>query len=275
MISRTRVFYFLLVLSVVVCLLYKFNLLKSTHSKHDKPLQYRYHDSLEKFHVTHAPLIDTIRFPDSNEVTLQNVRSIIEAQEKSGKPFHPIIVKRVLTDKEIDHIKQTVQYRQSETIGSDKNVYNNKKRDSWTGWYDNRELITKLVKSIDPSRSFEHCEQLQVVKYHPGGFFVPHFDTTPDPYSNYTVDFRKGGHRIYTMLISLTNPNEYEGGHTEFPVIGKQFKLEKGDGLVFRNIENDGNTILYESRHGGTSVLSGIKEVCNLWIHQNAYNYRN
>lgn len=208
----------------------------------------------------------------SSEINLSNLHQKIVAQEMSDKPFEPIIVKNVLNQNEMNKILQSVTFIRSETIGDNNNIHNTNKRDSLTGWYDNKDLITRLVKSVAPDKTYEHCEKLQVVKYNPGGFFVPHFDSTNDPYNNYTPDFKYGGHRIYTLLISITDPNDYEGGYTEFPNIQKKYKLNKGDGLLFRNIDKN-NHLLFESKHGGQPVTAGTKYVCNLWIHVDRYNF--
>lgn len=222
-----------------------------------------------EFRVQHSNL-QTLQ--KTGEVNLYNLRQNIVKQEMTDKPFEPIIVKNVLNENEINNILQTVKFNRSETIGENNNIHNTNKRDSLTGWYDNRDLITRLVKAVDPDRTYEHCEKLQVVKYNPGGFFVPHFDSTTNPYNNYTPDFKYGGHRIYTLLISITDPNDYEGGYTEFPNIQKKYKLNKGDGLLFKNIDKN-NNLLSESRHGGQPVTAGTKYVCNLWIHADRYNF--
>ena len=208
------------------------------------------------------------------KITLKNVRKYIEKQEKLNEPFQPIIIKNVLSNDEMIMIQNNTDFQDSETIGDSGNIKSDTTRISQTSWFDNNKLITKLVKAIDPQKTYEHCEKLQIVKYNKGGFFVPHFDSTPDPYNNYTYDFQKGGHREYTLMIALSNPSEYEGGHTEFINLNKSYKLEKGDGLVFRNIDKNHN-ILKEYRHGGNPVTSGVKMICNLWIHVDRYNFNN
>lgn len=208
------------------------------------------------------------------KITLRNVRKYIEKQEKINQPFEPIIIKNVLSNDEINTMINNSKFHDSETIGDSSNIRSNTTRVSQTSWYDNRNLITKLVKAIDPKKTYEHCEKLQVVKYNKGGFFVPHFDSTHNPYNNYTYDFKKGGHREYTLMIALSNPAEYEGGHTQFTNLNKSYKLEKGDGLVFRNIDKNHN-ILQEYKHGGNPVTSGVKMICNLWIHVDRYNFNN
>ena len=56
-------------------------------------------------------------------------------------------------------------------------------------------------------RPLHNCEDLQVLRYKPGGFYKPHQDTFSD-------DKNK---RMYTFIIALND--EYEGGETEFPNI--------------------------------------------------------
>ena len=219
-------------------------------------------------------LYTSYRLCGPETITLKNVRKYIENQEKLNEPFQPIIIKNALSHDEMNMIQKNISFIDSETIGDTGNIRNDTKRVSKTSWFDNNILITKLVKAIDPQKTYEHCEKLQIVKYNKGGFFVPHFDSTPDPYNNYTYDFQKGGHREYTLMIALSNPSEYDGGHTEFTNLNKSYKLEKGDGLVFRNIDKNHN-ILQQYKHGGNPVTSGEKMICNLWIHVDRYNFNN
>lgn len=211
-------------------------------------------------------------FFNKNEITLKNLRKHIEIQEQSNKPFQPIIINNVLTNDEIILIKSNTNFHDSKTVGLEGgDVKNEQYRVSKTCWYDNKKIVSKLIEAIDPKKSYANCELIQIVKYEKGGFFNPHFDTTEDPYNNYTRDFKLGGHREYTLMISITDPTEYEGGSTEFPNLNKSFKLKKGQGLLFRNIDKNRN-MLKEFKHAGNPVISGVKQICNLWIHEKKYN---
>ena len=60
------------------------------------------------------------------------------------------------------------------------------------------------------------------------------------------------------------------GVETEFPNIKRRYRLEKGDAM-FCNTLNNYECLTEKALHGGASVKSGEKWVCNLWIRK--YNY--
>jgi prolyl 4-hydroxylase len=141
-------------------------------------------------------------------------------------------------------------------------------RISETAWVDDPRVMKKLLEriGIHPHKTIGHCEKLQVVRYKPGGFYKPHNDTIRDP-SKGDRYFKKGGHRVYTLLIALTDKTEYDGGETVFPKANTSYKLNKGDALLFRNIDKHGTLI---NVHGGHPVRSGTKIIMNLWIHEHS-----
>jgi predicted 2-oxoglutarate/Fe(II)-dependent dioxygenase YbiX len=118
-------------------------------------------------------------------------------------------------------------------------------------------MIKKCVSFTD--RKPVNSEYLQVLKYKEGGFYTPHQDAF----------FDEPNPRTVTAIIALND--DYEGGETEFPNLGKKFKLNKGDVLVFNNFTDWGYQTP-KSLHGGRPVKSGVKWICNLWIHRYPYN---
>ena len=101
------------------------------------------------------------------------------------------------------------------------------------------------------------------------GFFNPHYD----PYPGDDDDLKKrmnnnSGPRRYTILIYLND--DFEGGETEFPNIGRKIVPEKGKAVLFVNTDNNEN-IYKESYHGGNPVKNGTKWVCNKWVHFSKY----
>jgi len=131
-------------------------------------------------------------------------------------------------------------------------------RTSDTAWLDCEDpvvatVIRKCLKNID--RPFHNCEKLQVLKYKPGGYYKPHqdvLDNDPNP-------------RMYTFILALND--EYEGGETNFPNLGKEYKLKAGDALFFHTLDNYEMTTS-KAVHGGKPVKSGDKWICNLWVRK-------
>jgi hypothetical protein len=175
---------------------------------------------------------------------------------------NPKIIKTVLTKDECDHIKQVASKKlHASTVSKSRNI-DETIRKSETAWIKTSEdpvvdkLIRKCVSMTD--RPLSNCEDLQVLKYEPGGFYKPHQDAFPD-------DKNK---RMYTFIIALND--EYEGGETVFPNINKSYRLEKGDVLFF-NALNNYECMTKKALHGGASVKSGEKWICNLWVRKYAY----
>src|SRR5210317_1800816 len=93
----------------------------------------------------------------------------------------PRVLKSVLSKQECDHImKITEPNLKPSTVGSDYEL-DNSTRKSETAWLKASEdpivdkLIRKCISTTD--RPFANCEDLQVLRYKPGGFYKPHQDT--------------------------------------------------------------------------------------------------
>lgn len=134
-------------------------------------------------------------------------------------------------------------------------------RKSETAWLDNEDPIVKEVVDACVSRTdrpSRNCEKLQVLKYAPGGFYKTHQDAFEDDENM----------RLHTCILALNDG--YEGGETVFPRLGKTYKLNKGDVLLFDTL-NDWGWMTPKAEHGGLPVTSGTKWICNLWIRTYPY----
>jgi len=169
----------------------------------------------------------------------------------------PIVMKNFITDEERQHIlKEAESKLKVSTIGKSMEV-DEKVRKSETAWLSQddpvvKNVIERCVKHTD--RSMRNCEELQVLKYKPGGHYKPHQDA-----------FMDDNKRMYTFILALND--DYEGGETVFPNLNKTYKLEAGDALFFDTLDN------YEldtskALHGGQPVKSGEKWICNLWVRK-------
>ena len=174
----------------------------------------------------------------------------------------PRVLKNVLSKQECDHIRKIAEPNlQPSTIGGDYEI-NNSERKSETAWIRASEdpIVDKLIRKCQSmtDRPFENYEDLQVLRYKPGGFYKPHQDT-------FCEDKNR---RMYTFIIALND--EYEGGETVFPNIKEHYRLEKGDALFFNTLNNY-ECMTTKAIHGGAPVKSGEKWVCNLWVHKYEY----
>lgn len=176
----------------------------------------------------------------------------------------PHVIRNVFSPQVCDHIIKLAEPNLTRSTISEDALVDPMQRKSETAWLDPaasrtvESLIDKCVSFTD--RKPNNCEKLQVLKYEPGGFYDPHQDAFP-----FEIQPNK---RMYTCIIALND--EYTGGETIFPHLNKSFKLNKGDVLLFNTL-NDWGYHTKKAIHGGSTVESGEKWICNLWIHEYPY----
>ena len=175
-----------------------------------------------------------------------------------------------ISDADCEYIIKTATplFSESQLVsGGTENV-----RKSETAWLPKDDhIVEKIIRKTCELTNipFEHAEKLQVVKYQPGGFYNAHYDASCDDKKE-CVEFEKnGGQRIVTLIIYLND--DYEGGHTDFPNLNKQYKLKKGSALRFYSLEKNGNQCHPLSLHSGTPVQSGEKYIANVWLREKPY----
>jgi len=183
----------------------------------------------------------------------------------------PQVLESFLTSEEIEHVKKSCNnFEKSSTVGN-RDGY----RNSETCWL--RKGTDSVIDAIIQRGAdtvhlpFYNCEDLQVVKYNTGGFFKEHNDSCFEHSENCKKFRDRGGHRVATILISLSDKNDYEGGETRFSVLDKQYKLEKGNAVLFYNLDEQGNE-LKNSTHGGLEINSGEKWIANIWMRENKFS---
>lgn len=170
----------------------------------------------------------------------------------------PRVFHNFLTPEERNHIMSKAEKKLKPSVVSENRVLDESVRKSETAWLSRKDpvvdaVIHRCLKYID--RPIENCEKLQVLRYKPGGYYMPHFDSIDDG----------NNPRLYTFILALND--EYEGGETVFPNLGNEYKLNAGDALFFDTLDN------YEletskALHGGKPVKNGEKWICNLWVRK-------
>ena len=177
---------------------------------------------------------------------------------RKPKVYHDFI-----TDEEREHIMKVARDKlKTSTVeeGVNRRI-DNKVRVSETAFLSPKDdpiverVMRRCLKKCD--RPLKNCEKLQVVRYKPNGFYIPHNDA-----------FEGKNKRKYTFLISLNDG--YEGGETQFPNLGTKYKLGAGDVLRFNNLDNYG-FVTSKALHGGMPVKKGEKWICNVWVHTHPY----
>ena len=141
----------------------------------------------------------------------------------------PRIFEKFLTDDECEYIiEQAKKNMETSMVTTDKKV-DETIRKSKTAWLKRedpvvRNIMEKCLTYTD--RPFTNCEQLQVLRYEPGGFYKPH----QDAFEN------ENNMRMYTFILALND--EYEGGETILPNLNKEYKLKKGDAIFVDTLAN-------------------------------------
>ena len=98
-----------------------------------------------------------------------------------------------------------------------------KKRKSDVVWMNDRWIYKEIQPyihqanaSADWNFEWDWSESCQFTEYKKGQFYDWHCDTHPDPYINPENLNTHGKQRKLSVTVSLTDPDEYEGGDLEF-----------------------------------------------------------
>ncbi len=110
-----------------------------------------------------------------------------------------------------------------------------------------------------------HQEPLQILQYGVGGEYRPHFDAFAE--GNPTL--QQGGNRQLTMILYLNQG--MEGGETVFPELGIRVYPLAGSGVLFRNLNSQGQREPL-SLHAGNPITRGEKWIATIWIRQREYS---
>lgn len=115
----------------------------------------------------------------------------------------------------------------------------------------------------------EYAESLQVIHYAENEEYAPHFDAWDKSTERGQRCMAKGGQRMVTCLLYLSDVAE--GGGTSFPNLDMEIRAKKGRMLLFHNC-HEGSTVRHpDSLHGGMPVLKGEKWACNFWFRELEY----
>ena len=173
----------------------------------------------------------------------------------------PRIYHNFITPEERKYIIESAKKELSPSVVSEDRYIDDSVRKSETAWLSREDpivenIMMRCLKHTD--RPLQNCEKLQILRYKSGGYYKPHQDAFEDD-SNM---------RLYTFILALND--DYEGGETVFPNLGKEYKLKAGDALFFDTLDNY-ECMTSKALHGGKPVKSGEKWICNLWVRKYPY----
>src|SRR5690606_19677545 len=113
----------------------------------------------------------------------------------------------------------------------------------------------------------QNMEGPTVLHYEPGEQITEHFDFLNPQIPNYEAEVARRGERIITFLVYLDG--DYEGGETDFPLLGVRYKGRRGDGLLFVNALPDGRPDT-RTVHAGRPPTSGEKWLASQFVRSRA-----
>ena len=123
----------------------------------------------------------------------------------------------------------------------------------WVPFAPHHKWMYEVVRNVASDLNDEHykfditgIQQLQILRYRPGQFFLPHFDTFD------------GGDRKLTMVINLSDPSEFLGGglRVECDLHNQKDVKKLGSATIFPTY----------IRHQALPVLWGSRWVLVAWL---------
>lgn len=101
-------------------------------------------------------------------------------------------------------------------------------------------------------------EDVQVVRYDKNGKYDAHYD------GDECNGKCPGDQRLATLLVYLND--DFEGGHTHFPLLNASVAPEKGKALFFWVADQETRDLFEKTLHAGMPVGDGHKWIANQWI---------
>jgi len=130
----------------------------------------------------------------------------------------------------------------------------------------NSDLVVQLLRARIAAAAglpLAHFEPVNVLHYDPGQEFEPHFDFIDPTVAHFAEDLARRGQRVATALVYLNDG--YEGGETAFPRLEFRHKGDRGDLMVFFNLDAEGRPD-ERTLHAGAPTTKGEKWVLSQWI---------
>ena len=131
-------------------------------------------------------------------------------------------------------------------------------------------FIARLDRRIAAlmNRPIENGEGLQILHYHTGGEYTPHYDYFPPDDAGSAPHLAQGGQRVASLIIYLNDVED--GGATVFPKLGLTVGPKKGAAVYFEYCDSQAK-VDPMTLHGGLPVLKGEKWIATKWMRQRRY----
>jgi prolyl 4-hydroxylase len=130
----------------------------------------------------------------------------------------------------------------------------------------NADVVLSLIRdriAAVAGAPVSHFEIAKLLHYSPGEQFALHADFVEAKTPELARELAVRGQRSATFLIYLNEG--YEGGATQFPRLNWQYRGNRGDALLFSNVDAAGAPD-YDTIHAGMPPTVGEKWVLSQWI---------
>lgn len=232
-------------------------------------MKYRYFLFLLALTLLHPSVHSTIS--SKPPLLTDYVQAEVEVLSWSPRIF---IFRHFLTDAECDYLIDLAKPFLTPSMVVDNSKANGNlidKRRSSEGMafpkYHNDPIIAEIEKRISLLTliPIEHGENIQILHYHQGGEYQPHYDYFDANTPGGASYLENGGQRVASFLMYLNTPAA--GGATIFPTAEIKVQPIKGDALLFFDCQLDGEVDSL-TFHGGAPVLRGEKWLATRWLRQ-------
>ncbi|XP_033228111.1 prolyl 4-hydroxylase subunit alpha-2-like [Belonocnema kinseyi] len=112
-------------------------------------------------------------------------------------------------------------------------------------------------------------ENLQIVYYDFGGYYIGHFDFVKEWDTRFLEQFGTGN-RIATVLFYMNDVEK--GGETVFTELDVSIRPKKGSAVFWYNLKRNGKGD-NSTRHGACPIISGKKWIATIWLHEHGQEF--
>jgi prolyl 4-hydroxylase len=130
------------------------------------------------------------------------------------------------------------------------------------------ELIARIERRLAQLTRWpvENGEGLQILHYHPGAEYKPHYDYFDPAEPGTPTILKRGGQRVATIIMYLHEPEA--GGGTVFPDVKLTVAPKRGNAVFFSyNRAHPAS----KSLHGGEPVVHGQKWIATKWLREGKF----
>ncbi len=130
------------------------------------------------------------------------------------------------------------------------------------------ELIARIERRLAQLTRWpvENGEGLQILHYHPGAEYKPHYDYFDPSEPGTPTILKRGGQRVATIIMYLHEPEK--GGGTVFPDVKLSVAPKRGNAVFFSYDRPHPSS---KSLHGGMPVIEGQKWIATKWLREGKF----